>query len=189
MASASVGRPHTGGTTGYASITVERGTVRYSLTLPAAALPSDLADALRLAREGRARSREQLLDVLRTRIVLHAGSTRCEPGPGSVQPAPFDAPTVTISVDFACGGPVKELTVRDDIFDALGPVAQVCSRHAQAVGRVAPGFRTVATAPDGVVEAIEAEDRAVLGVEWHPEADATGAAIYGWLVRRAQERS
>jgi len=75
------------------------------------------------------------------------------------------------------------------LFDAIGPVAQVCSRHVQAVGRVAAGFRTVATAPDGVVEAIEAEGVPVLGVEWHPEADATGAAIYGWLVRRAQERA
>jgi gamma-glutamyl-gamma-aminobutyrate hydrolase PuuD len=57
------------------------------------------------------------------------------------------------------------------------------------VARVAPGFRAIATAPDGVVEAIECEDEDVLGVEWHPEADATGAAVYGWLVRRAREQA
>jgi len=75
------------------------------------------------------------------------------------------------------------------LFDALGPSAQVCSRHHQAIDRVARGFRAVATAPDGVVEAIEADDTSALGVEWHPESDATGAAVYGWLVRRAQERA
>jgi putative glutamine amidotransferase len=44
------------------------------------------------------------------------------------------------------------------------------SRHHQAVKQIAPGFRVSATAPDGVIEAIE--DPAVnfcLGVQWHPE--------------------
>jgi len=46
----------------------------------------------------------------------------------------------------------------------------VNSRHHQAVGRVAPGFIVVATAPDGIVEAIEdPAARFCLGVQWHPE--------------------
>jgi putative glutamine amidotransferase len=47
---------------------------------------------------------------------------------------------------------------------------EVNSRHHQAVKTVAPGFLVSATAPDGVIEAIE--DPAVpfcLGVQWHPE--------------------
>jgi hypothetical protein len=112
---------HGGGSTGYASITIARGTVRYALTLPTTALPSDLAEALRLAQKGSSANREKLLDVLRTRIVLHAGATRCEPGPGQIEPSAFDAPAVSMSVDFACGNTVRELTVQDDIFDALGP--------------------------------------------------------------------
>ena len=71
----------------------------------------------------------------------------------------------------------------------VGAEARVCSRHRQAVGRVAPGFRTTATAPDGVIEAIEAEDVPALGVEWHPESDATAGAVYGWLLRAARERA
>lgn len=46
----------------------------------------------------------------------------------------------------------------------------VNSRHHQAVKDVAKGFRVCATAPDGVIEAIE--DPSVpfcLGVQWHPE--------------------
>ena len=100
---------------------------------------------------------------------------------------------VPAALDHGGGGRAAEHEVvvarEGALQDVLGPVASVCSRHRQAVDRVAKGFRTVATAPDGVVEAIEAESVPTLGVEWHPESDGTGAAIYGWLVRRAQERA
>ena len=46
----------------------------------------------------------------------------------------------------------------------------VNSRHHQAVKSVAPGFRASATAPDGIIEAIEDPNaRFCLGVQWHPE--------------------
>jgi gamma-glutamyl-gamma-aminobutyrate hydrolase PuuD len=46
----------------------------------------------------------------------------------------------------------------------------VNSRHHQAVKRLAPGFEVSATAPDGVVEAIECNGSTFcLGVQWHPE--------------------
>jgi len=46
----------------------------------------------------------------------------------------------------------------------------VNSRHHQAVKTAAPGFRVVATAPDGIIEAIEDPPaRFCLGVQWHPE--------------------
>ena len=47
---------------------------------------------------------------------------------------------------------------------------EVNSRHHQAVKDVAGGFRVSATAPDGVIEAIEdPAARFCLGVQWHPE--------------------
>lgn len=54
---------------------------------------------------------------------------------------------------------------------ALGAThLRVNSYHHQAVKDVAPGFRAVAKAPDGVIEAIEgAAHRYALGVQWHPE--------------------
>ena len=52
---------------------------------------------------------------------------------------------------------------------ALGPATgPVNSRHHQAVAD--PGSaRVVATAPDGVIEAIELGDDFAIGVQWHPE--------------------
>jgi putative glutamine amidotransferase len=49
----------------------------------------------------------------------------------------------------------------------------VRSWHHQAVGRIGRGLRAVAWAPDGVVEAIEAEHQPfTLAVQWHPEVRA-----------------
>jgi hypothetical protein len=102
-AGAAAARGHVGGSTGYAAITVSRSTVRYTLSLPTAALPSDLAEAVRLAQTGSQQNRDKLLDVLRRHIVLRANGTRCEPGPGQVVPSAFDATSFTMHLDFACG--------------------------------------------------------------------------------------
>jgi microsomal dipeptidase-like Zn-dependent dipeptidase/gamma-glutamyl-gamma-aminobutyrate hydrolase PuuD len=56
----------------------------------------------------------------------------------------------------------------------------VNSRHHQAIRQVAPGFRVTATAPDGIVEAIEAyPNYRMFGVQWHPENMATEGADEG----------
>lgn len=41
--------------------------------------------------------------------------------------------------------------------------------HHQAIKDMAPGFRVVGRAPDGIIEAIENEDGSILCVQWHPE--------------------
>jgi putative glutamine amidotransferase len=51
-----------------------------------------------------------------------------------------------------------------------GEILHVNSRHHQAVKRVAAGFDASATAPDGVIEAIERPGGPYcVGVQWHPE--------------------
>ena len=70
---------------------------------------------------------------------------------------------------------------------------EVNSRHHQAVKDVARGFRVSATAPDGVIEAIE--DPAAtfcLGVQWHPENFfRTGEfrSLFEGFVEAAQKKS
>lgn len=134
---------HTGGSTGYASITISRSTVRYSVVLPTPTLPPDLGEALRLAQAGSERHREKLLDMLRTQIVLHAGATRCEPGPGQLPRSASDTTMLTLQVDFACGSAVRELVVQDNIFDVLGP-----DHHTLAKIEGPSGTQEFAFAPD-----------------------------------------
>jgi putative glutamine amidotransferase len=80
-----------------------------------------------------------------------------------------DAPPMAIAHEvWVTPGSALSRVMRDEMAD--GEVLQVNSRHHQAVARAAEGFSISATAPDGVVEAIERSDaRFCIGVQWHPE--------------------
>ncbi|GIV58971.1 MAG: gamma-glutamyl-gamma-aminobutyrate hydrolase [Rhodothermaceae bacterium] len=63
----------------------------------------------------------------------------------------------------------------------------VNTRHIQAIAAVGAGFRVAATAPDGVIEAIESEDGLLLGVQFHPERMAeTMRPLFHHLVTQAR---
>ena len=63
------------------------------------------------------------------------------------------------------------------------------SHHIQAIVDLGAGLRAVAWANDGVIEAIESDDRRVVGVQFHPERmGATGLPIVANLVQRAAAR-
>jgi putative glutamine amidotransferase len=76
---------------------------------------------------------------------------------------------------------------------ALGTAPVVVrSHHHQGISPLAARLRPVAHAPDGIVEAVEADDRYFcLGVLWHPEENLSGggAQLYGALVEAARERA
>ena len=62
----------------------------------------------------------------------------------------------------------------------------VNSFHHQAVKDAGKRFRVVATATDGVIEAIEStEFKPIIGVQWHPECLCEGKPLFEWLVREA----
>jgi len=66
------------------------------------------------------------------------------------------------------------------------------STHHQAVRTLGTGLQVSATAPDGVIEAIEAPGpNFVLGVQWHPESLELQEhqAIYQALTKAAQTRT
>lgn len=151
---------HVGGTTGYASITVNRSTVRYTLTLPTAALPSELAEALRLAQTGSQADRDKLLDLLRRQIVLRANGTRCEPGPGEVTLPAVDSPSFTMHLDFACGTRMRDLVVEDNIFDVLG-----VDHHTLAKVEADGETRELAFTPDSRVARVKIGGRGAGGTE------------------------
>ncbi len=79
------------------------------------------------------------------------------------------------------------------------PASWVFGRPSRAsttkgIGRLGAGLQAVATAPDGVIEAVELSGFRgwYLGVQWHPEdtvaSDPNQAALFAALVAAAQER-
>ena len=68
----------------------------------------------------------------------------------------------------------------------LSPLLYVNSFHHQAVSEPGDKFRVVATAKDGIVEAIEStEFKSIIGVQWHPECMEDGLPLFQWLVDEA----
>ena len=63
----------------------------------------------------------------------------------------------------------------------------VNSFHHQAVSDPGKRFRITATAPDGIIEAIESREyKQVMGVQWHPEClEGDGLPLFQWLVNQA----
>lgn len=66
----------------------------------------------------------------------------------------------------------------------------VNSLHHQAIGRLGEGVVVTATAPDGVIEAVEHVNADVVAVQWHPEmlGAEDGDALFADLVARARRR-
>ena len=71
-----------------------------------------------------------------------------------------------------------------------GTTLEVNSLHHQVVDRLGTGLAVSGRSPDGIVEAVEGLDAAVLAVQWHPEASLDRQPDPGlrWLVRAAASR-
>ena len=71
----------------------------------------------------------------------------------------------------------------------MGGSIAVTSFHHQAVKDLGAGLEVVATAPDGIIEAVEATDHPwLVAVQWHPEmshaGDAPSQSIFSAFVAR-----
>jgi len=91
-----------------------------------------------------------------------------------------DRSTPTHSVILAEGSVLRGLFGTDRL--------NVNSFHHQAVSQTGPLLRVTATAPDGIIEAVEStEHKPVMGVQWHPECMGDdGLPLFCWLVREAE---
>jgi putative glutamine amidotransferase len=107
----------------------------------------------------------QVVNVAAGGTLIQDISTEANQGHGHQ----VDTPTFAIAHEvWVTPGSALARVMREELAD--GEVLQVNSRHHQAVGRAASGFTITATAPDGVVEAIERPDaRFCIAVQWHPE--------------------
>jgi putative glutamine amidotransferase len=75
-----------------------------------------------------------------------------------------------------------------------GDRVETASWHHQALDEVAPSLRVVATAPDGILEALEMPGHPwLVAVQWHPEltaaADPTQQRLFDTLIEVARRKS
>jgi gamma-glutamyl-gamma-aminobutyrate hydrolase PuuD len=69
---------------------------------------------------------------------------------------------------------------------AVGPAVSVLCHHHQALDRIGAGLLVTGRAADGTVEAVELDGHPfVVGVQWHPEQDATDRRLLTALVAAA----
>jgi hydrogenase/urease accessory protein HupE len=108
---------HVGGTTGFATITVEGQTVRYVLTLSIGALEQSgiLSGGGPLAAAG-----GSLADLPGRRVAVIADGASCAPLPGTATSPGPGRPSITATVLYACPAPPRSLLLRDQLFVELG---------------------------------------------------------------------
>lgn len=100
------------------------------------------------------------------------------------QKPPYDMPSHRVRLE--SGSPLARLLCKEEM--------EVNSCHHQAVKGVADGLRVMATAPDGLVEAVWMPDRRfVWAVQWHPEffdgKNEDNNRIFEAFVRAAGEKA
>ena len=81
------------------------------------------------------------------------------------------------------------ITEGSTLYALYGQETFVNSFHHQAVKDCGSHLHVVATAPDGVIEAVEStEQKALMGVQWHPEwMGDEGLKLFEWLTQRSRE--
>ena len=111
---------------------------------------------------------------------------------GKVKQDISDVATVKHSQDADRSEPTHSVAVeKDSTLYRIYSEAQQCSMfvnsfHHQAVSDSGTKFRVVATAPDGVIEAMESSEyKPILGVQWHPECMESGLPLFQWLIGEA----
>jgi hypothetical protein len=110
---------HTGGSTAYAEVTVDGQTVRYTLSLPVDASDRTNPDPLSTERSP-LRDYEPLARMVARQVTVAANGRPCAALPGAVQPPTPDRAIIQIVVHYACAAPVRMLSLRDELFAALG---------------------------------------------------------------------
>jgi len=111
---------HTGGTIGFATVTVDGASVRYSIALGPSSLPAQLGEQLQPGEPGAVPRYEPLLGAMIQHLRISADGRACEAAPGRVTPPASEGGNVLVVIPFLCAGPPRELVLHDDLFDVLG---------------------------------------------------------------------
>lgn len=150
---------HTGGLTGFATISVSGELVRYNLTLSEVP-PGPLAQQMRVGQAGTAPDYGPLVTAIGDKVRLTTQDGPCRATEGKVTPPAANSLSVTGTVDFKCPGDVRTLTIHDDMSEAIGP-----TQHTLAAIQWSGGSQQFAFGPDARETSVEISQpaRAVRG--------------------------
>ncbi len=118
LGSAGLAGAHTGGMTGFATITINGKLVRYNLTLSDVP-PGLLAEQMHLGQSGVAPDYQPLITAISEKIHLTGDGLACAAAEGRIVPPTATSVSLTGSVDFICAGEIRNLTIRDDMSEVL----------------------------------------------------------------------
>jgi len=110
---------HTGGMTGFATITISGKQVRYNLTLSDVA-PGPLAEQMHLGQSGVAPDYRPLITAISEKIRLTSDGAACAATQGRIVPPTATSVSLTGTVDFTCPGDIHKLVIRDDMSEIMG---------------------------------------------------------------------
>ncbi|HEX4985017.1 MAG TPA: HupE/UreJ family protein [Burkholderiales bacterium] len=110
---------HTGGMTGFATITVSDRQVHYALTLSEIP-PGPLAEKMQLGQPGVTPDYRPLVTAVGENVHFTADGAPCAASEGRVVPPAAGSVSVAVSVDFRCAQDIRSLTIRDDLSDVVG---------------------------------------------------------------------
>ena len=111
---------HQWGTTGLASIAISGNSIRYVLTLSEVPTPSPLAEEMGFGQPGVTPDYQPLARAIAEKIRFTNDGEACVAAPGQIVPSSATAVTVTAIVNFVCAGQIRELGIRDDVFEVAG---------------------------------------------------------------------
>jgi HupE / UreJ protein len=111
---------HTGGLTGFATITISGKLVRYNLTLSEIP-PGTLAEQMHAGQAGAAPDYRPLITAISEKIHLIADGSPCAATEGRIEPPKANSVSITGTVDFTCSDGIRKLTIRDDMSEVIGP--------------------------------------------------------------------
>lgn len=119
LLSAGLAGAHTGGMTGFATITISDKLVRYNLTLSDVP-PGPLAEQMHLGQQGATPDYRPLISAISEKIHLSADDKPCPATGGRIVPPSATSVSLTGTVEFTCPEKIRKLTIRDDMSELLG---------------------------------------------------------------------
>ncbi|HVY06128.1 MAG TPA: HupE/UreJ family protein [Burkholderiales bacterium] len=119
-AQAHVAIAHTGGLTGFATISIDGKLVRYNLTLSQIP-PGPLAQQMHLDQSGTTPDYRPLITAISEKIRIASDGVACAASEARVVPPTANSVSMTGTVDFKCADRVNKLTIHDDMSDVIGP--------------------------------------------------------------------